>query len=153
MLKTQFGNIVITFDGESVPFSIIPIANEHLFPDVNGAFMLKYVYACDDKAHTLHCFLDACNVTGYPESGERLEAIAFYEQGGKLTIGCEGWFGEPEEYGYDYDGSYLSNGLEIVITSHTKSKDFLFGVSWLDHCTDENEVQTWFAVDPTIVNV
>ena len=84
---------------------------------------------------------------------ERLEAIAFYEQGGKLTIGCEGWFGEPEEYGYDYDGSYLSNGLEIEITSHTKSKDFLFGVSWLDHCTDENEVQTWFAADPTIANV
>ena len=153
MLKTKFGNIVITFDGVSVPFSIIAVANERLFPDVDGAFMLKYVYAHDGKPHTLRCYLDMCNITGYPESGERLEAIAFYEQGGKLTIGCEGWFGEPEEYGYDYDGSYLSNGLEIEITSHTKSKDFLFGVSWLDHCTDENDVQTWLAADPTIANV
>ena len=153
MLKTQFGNIVIRFDGVSAPFSIIPIANERLFPDVNGAFMLKYMYTCDNKVHTLRCFLDACNATGYPESGERLEAIAFYEQGGKLSIGCEGWFSEPEEYGYDYDGCYLDNGLEIEITSHTKSQAFLFGVSWLEHCTEENEVQTWFAADPTIANI
>ena len=153
MLKTQFGNIVITFDGESVPFSVIPIANDHLFPDVNGAFVLKYTYVCDEKAHTLHCFLDACNMIGTPESGERLEAIAFYKQGGKLTIGCEGWFGYPEEYGYDYSGSYLVNGLEITITPHTKSREFIFCIAWLDHCTDENDAQTWLAADPTIANV
>ena len=153
MLKTQFGNIVITFDGVSVPFSIIPISNKRLFPDVDGAFMLKYLYAYDGKPHTLRCYLDMRNITGYSESGERLEAISFYEQDRKLTIGCEGWFGEPKEYGYDYDGSYLDNGLEIEITPHTKSKAFLFGVSWLVHCTDKNEVQTWFAADPTIANV
>ncbi len=153
MLKTKFGNIVIMLDGEIVPFSIFSIENKQLFPDVDGAFMLKYAYVCDGRAHTLRCFLDVCNVTGCPESGERLEAIAFYEQGGKLTIGCEGWFGYPEEYNYDYNGTYLGNGLEIEISPDTKSKDFLFGVAWLEHCTGENDVQTWFAADPTIVKL
>ncbi len=152
MLQTPFGNIVVMLDDKIVPFSITAVVNKQLFPNVDGAFRLKCDIFVDNKVHTLRCFLDSSDVKGYPESGERFEALAFYENGGKLTIGCEGWFGEPEEHGYDYNGSYLDNGLEIEITPHTKSKSFLFGVAWLDHCTDESDVQTWLAADPTIAN-
>ena len=148
MLETNLGKIVITLDGNTVPFSVCPIENKRLFPDVDGAFLLKYDYANDGKAHTLRCFLDTCGVTGSPESGERLEAISFYHHGAKLTIGCEGDFGWQEEY--DYSGSYLENGLQIQIFPHTKSKHFLFAVAWLDRCTDENDTQTWLAADPTL---
>ena len=147
MLETNLGKIVITFDGNAAAFSVCPIENKRLFPDVNGAFLLKYDYANDGKAHTLRCFLEGCGVTGCPESGEDLEAISFYSQGAKLTIGCKGDFGWPEKY--DYSGAYLSNGLEIEIAPHTQSKTFLFAVAWLAHCTAETETQTWLAADPT----
>ena len=78
MLETNLGKIVITFDGNAAAFSVCPIENKRLFPDVNGAFLLKYDYANDGKAHTLRCFLEGCGVTGCPESGEDLEAISFY---------------------------------------------------------------------------
>ncbi len=148
MLETSFGKIVITFDGKTVPFSVCPIENKRLFPDVDGAFLLKYDYTNDGNAHTLRCFLDGCAVTGDSESGEDLEAISFYRQSAKLTIGCEGDFGWQEKY--DYSGSYLDNGLQIQIFPHTKSKDFLFAVAWLDRCTDENGTQTWLAADPSL---
>lgn len=151
MLETIFGKIVIAFDGKAVPFSVFPIENKRLFPDVDGAFLLKYDYANDSKAHTLRCFLDSWGVTGRRESGEALEAISFYSQGAKLTIGCQGDFGWQEKY--DYSGSYLCNGLEIEIAPHTQSKAFLFAVAWLQHCTAENETQTWLAADPTLSNI
>ena len=146
MLETNLGNIVITFDGKAAAFSVCPIENKHLFPDVDGAFLLKYDYANDGKAHTLCCFLEGWGMTSRQESGEDLEAISFYSQGAKLTIGCKGDFGWQEKY--DYSGSYLGNGLEIEIAPHTQSKTFLFAVAWLQHCTAETETQTWLAADP-----
>ena len=151
MLETTLGKIVITFDGKAAAFSVCPIENKRLFPDVDGAFLLKYDYANDSKAHTLRCFLDSWGVTGCQESGEALEAISFYSQGAKLTIGCKGDFGWQEKY--DYSGSYLGNGLEIEIAPHTQSKTFLFAVAWLAHCTAETETQTWLAAEPTLSNI
>lgn len=153
MLQTPFGNIVLRFDGETVPCSITAIENKRLFPDVAGAFLLKYGYVCDGKAHALRIVLDACGIIGHPESGERLEAISFFGEGRKMTIGCEGWFCCPEEFcgdGYDYNGFYLENGLEIVILPNTKSRNFCFGVAWLDRYNGENGAQTWLAADPFV---
>ena len=150
MLRTPFGQIIVTLDGKAIPVSAARVENKRLFPDADGAFRLQYAYIRDGGAHTLRCFLNRCDVPGCPESGERLESLSFYERGGKLTIGCEGWFGDPGAYGYDYDGAYLSNGLQIDILPHTQSRDFLFGVAWVDLCTDENDAQTWLAADPTI---
>ena len=150
MLTTPFGNICITMDDKPIPYAIAPVQNSKLFPDVSGAYVLAFEYLSDGVSHELHCVLDAPSVKGGIESGERLEAISFYDDQRKLTIGCEGCFGDPDEYNYDYDGDYLSNGLTISITPATKSKVFLVGVAWLDLCTKENDVQTWFAADPTI---
>ena len=150
MLTTPFGNIQITMDGKPVAYTFVPVPNAQSFPDVDGVYLLKFDYLSDGSPHKLCCLLEDASVTGDIESGERFEAISFYCNAGKITIGCEGWFGCPEEHGYDYDGSYLPDGLEISITAQTVSKPFLFGVAWLTHCTGENDVQTWFAADPSI---
>lgn len=150
MLHTPFGTIKLTFDGQPVSYVKAAVKNKELFPDVDGAFIIRYAYLRDGKQHVLQCVLDLPGAAGATESGERLEAISFYEKEDKLTIGCEGWFGFHEIYKYDYDGSYLPNGLEIDILPQTKSRDFIFGVAWLNQNTEKKDVQTWFAADPTI---
>ena len=149
MLTTPLGTICITMDGHPVSCKIVPVQNPNLFPDVSGAYLLGIEYQPDGNAHELRCVLDA-SIQGSAESGERLEAISFYDHQRKLTIGCEGWFGAPEAYGYDYDGAYLPNGLAISISPQTKQKTFLFGAAWLDPYKSEQDVQTWLAADPTI---
>lgn len=91
----------------------------------------------------------------YPESGERLECQAFYQDNVKLSIGIEcdtGYFDTGERIGnYDYDSIYLNNGIGYKILSTTKSHVLVFGVSWINQCTDENDVRTWYGADPTIM--
>lgn len=84
---------------------------------------------------------------GDVESGERLEALSFYINGGKITIGCEY---DDFEGILDYGLSYISNGFEITIPAKAKKQTLHFGAAWLSKCTEDNDVQTWFAGDPTI---
>ena len=89
--------------------------------------------------------MEAC-----PESGELLEAVSFYKNGGKITLGCYASFGDSADYGLDYDGSICSDGIEIEVTSETKTREFKFGVCWINNCTEETDVQTWYGADPSI---
>ena len=148
MLTTIFGVVRLMMDGKPVAYTAERIENMRLFPDVDGAYRIRYDFCADCSPHELSCVLDGVRVKGGAESGEGLEAVAFYQDGGKLTLGCEGDFGYIEAY--DYDGAYLPDGLKILIRPETKSRTFLFGVAWLDHCTEENDVQTWLAADPTV---
>ena len=50
----------------------------------------------------------------------------------------------------DNNGRNLSNGIEIEILPKTETQYFIFGVAWLKKCSEENDIQTWFAADPTI---
>ena len=95
MLTTPLGNIYITMDDEMIPYSITSVQNPKLFPDVSGAYILALKYLPDGSSHILRCVLDSSFAKGGVESGERLEAISFYCGQRKLTIGCEGWFGDP----------------------------------------------------------
>ncbi len=152
MLKTPFGNIKIYFDNR-IQRNIKIVKgkkNCSLYPDVEDVYLLTYEYNTDKIKHTLKCVLDNTKEEGFAESGERLEAISFYINKGKITIGCESDFVTPEDYEFDYNGTYLENGLEIFIDSSTKSQKFIFAISWIIKCTDENDVQTWFASDPPI---
>lgn len=153
MLTTPFGNIRITLDEVPVSYIAKPVENPRLFPDVNGAFLLKYDFIRDSKSHQLCCFLDNPFAIGGSESGERLEAISIYMEEGKLTIGCEADFCDPPDFHYDYTGTYLSSGIKLLIPPQMQSEPFLFGVSWLNHCTPEHDLQTWFAADPTITAI
>ena len=64
--------------------------------------------------------------------------------------------GEPLISDYDYDDLFEKrNGVYInayVIIPFTKTSHFVFGVSWLNDCNSENDHQTWFGADPTIMN-
>ena len=148
MLGTPFGKVKLLFDQKEVDYKLEPVSNSKVFPDIDGAYILRFEYVPAGGEHTLQCLLDTTSCVGDIESGERLEAISFYIDNGKITIGCEGSFGCPEEYGYDYDGDYTSTGLEIFIRSHTKTHTFCFGVAWLAVCSSEKDIQTWFAADP-----
>ena len=75
---------------------------------------------------------------------------SIYREGGKLSIGVEAEFSNLPVYEYDYNGRNLRNGIEIEILPETETQYFIFGVAWLKKCSEENDMQTWFAADPTI---
>lgn len=130
-------------DGMIVPFSAIPVRNKRLFPDVDGAYRLRFDFENDGADHVLDCILDT-SIPGGTDSGEDLEAVTFEIGAGRLTIGCKSWLNT------DYDGQYLSNGLRLLLTPRTKSRTISFGVSWMERC-GADDVQTWLAADPDIV--
>ena len=74
-----------------------------------------------------------------------------YLNNGKITIGTKCEFGlEDTVEWYGFDGILSKEGIEINIYEDTEDKDFIFGVSWLLSCNDNNEIQTWFGADQTI---
>lgn len=153
MLETPFGNINISFDDKPIDFQIQKASpNKRLYPDITDVYLLTVLYGCDGRQHSLKCYIENCNIIGSPNSGELLEAISFYVDNGKIEIGCECEFNASEYRKQDFDGNYLNDGLEIMIMPSTHSQKFVFGVSWLNECTKQNEVQTWFASDPRMHN-
>ena len=152
VLKTPFGNIKMRLDEKDIVYEARSVkCDDRLYPDVDGLFLVSFKFIPDGNTHELQCILENAEYLAYPETGERLEAVAFYINQGKITIGCEGDFGEVLEFRtYDFDGMLLENGIQVDIDTFTKEQEFQFGVCWLLHCTDENNVQTWYGADPTI---
>lgn len=75
---------------------------------------------------------------------------AFYKNDIKLTIGVEGEFTDYQRY-IDYSGGYLSNGIQYVSFPTTAERKFVFGVCWIQPCTEENDTQTWFGANPNLM--
>ena len=120
-------------------------------------YSLKYEFKKEkiDKInkHFLKCILETnFEYEVYVETGERLEAISFEVNKGKLTIGTVSGLSMVEVDGNnnDFDVKYLKNGIEIVIFKETASQEFCFGISFLENMNLENEVQTWLAVSYVI---
>lgn len=151
MLVTPFGSIRLLVDKVDVLFEVKPVEkNDKVYPDVDGAYLVRVKYKQDGNRHSLRCILDNTDVAGWGESGERLEMTSIYQGTGKLSIGTEADFCEPKTFDYDYGGRNLPNGLEIEINPQTKTQYFIFGIAWLNECSEEKDVQTWYAADPTI---
>ena len=152
-LITPFGEISLTFDGQPIEYNAVELEKlEVLCPDVDGRYKIAFDFLSDNSSHILSCFLDVSeeNIEIGVESGERLEALAFYKNDIKLTIGAEGESGYIN-LGYDYDIDYLKNGISYRIMPSTKSNTFIFGISWISPCTDENDHYTWYGADPTLM--
>ena len=146
MLNTPFGPVEVLIDGYPAEIDMISVSKDEHWPDVNGAFRLRYVYHADGGTHKLSCLFYGSFEENDIESGERLEMRSLYCGKGKLSIGVEG-----EDFGeYDFTVDYLSNGLEVLIEPFTQEQEFVFGVAWLECCTASNDVQTWFMADPTV---
>ena len=156
MLKTPFGNIRMFLDKKEVEFNFSKIQNSKSFLKTE-TYSLNYEFKKEkvDKTskHFLKCILETnFEYEAYVETGERLEAISFEINKGKLTIGTVSGLSMVEVDGNnnDFDVKYLKNGIEIVIFEKTRNQIFSFGVSFLENVNVENEVQTWLAVDYAI---
>ena len=150
-LYTPMGFVELLMDGRPVSFLDLSIdPDEKRFPDVDATHRLAYEYEADGRSHTLHFRIKDCKLEANPETGELLEAVSFYKENEKITLGCTASFGDYEDYNLDYDGSICGDGMELYIAATTKSQTFKFGVCWIKECTDENDVQTWYGADPSI---
>lgn len=147
---TPFGFVKLLLDGKEVFFESESVDIKFKYPDIDGCHYITYDFKADGKPHILSFIIDEMSSTGDIESDEMLEAISFEKDGGKITLGCTASFGDPEDYNLDYDGSYIDNGIEILISSNTKSKCFEFAVSWIQDLNGKDENQTWFASDPFV---
>jgi len=148
MIKTLLGNIVARMDNENIKCDVIKIDNDIRCPNVDGRYKIVISYHNDGFAHRLSCILDCVDVEINLESGEGLEAISFYKNGVKLTIGVECEFTDDNQ-NCDFGGTYLNNGIEINILPTTRTTKFVFGIAWINNVTDETDVQTWFGADPS----
>ncbi|WP_306479949.1 hypothetical protein [Mediterraneibacter sp.] len=150
-LITPIGSIVLSLDDEPVYFSYSVLEpNEKYFSNVDAAYRLSYDFVADGKPHTLFFKFKEGSFETEPESGELFEAVSFYKEKFKLTLGCIASFVDYEDYNLDYDGTLCDAGIEIYIAETTKSQTFRFGVCWIENCTKENDVQTWYGADPSI---
>ena len=156
MLKTPFGNIRMFLDKKEVEFNFSKIQNSKSFLKTE-TYSLKYQFKKEKadkiKKHFLKCILETnCEYQSYVETGERLEAISFEINKGKLTIGITSGLSMMKFDGNnnDFDVEYLKNGIEIAIFEKTRHQIFSFGVSFLENINLENKVQTWLAVSYVI---
>ncbi|WP_231370065.1 hypothetical protein [Leptotrichia wadei] len=143
-------------DKKEVEFNFSKIQNSKSFLKTE-TYLLKYEFKKEkvDKInkHFLKCILETnFEYEAYVETGERLEAISFEINKGKLTIGTVSGLSMVEVDGNnnDFDVKYLKNGIEIVIFKETASQEFSFGISFLENMNLENEIQTWLAVSYVI---
>lgn len=151
MLLTPVGAIKLFVNGKEIPFTAIKLNNSDLHcPDVNGRFLIQYEYKNEFKKQKIKCCIPSLDVQGDPEGGERIEAISIYKNDLKLTIMVVGEFEDYPEH-LDYTGEYLSNGIQYETFQSTENQTFRFGICWIQPCTEENDFQTWFGADPTLM--
>ena len=150
MLITPLGAIKLFVNDEEVGFTALKLDLELRCRDVNGRYLIQYEYISEMKNQKIKCCIPSLEVKGEIESGEWLEAISFYRDDIKLTIGVQGEFTEDTKY-IDYSGNYLSNGIQYETNHTTSDRKFYFGVCWIQPLTEENDIQTWFGADPTLM--
>ncbi len=156
MLETPFGSVDVKLDGNILDYECHEQPLDSTCREVNGRYAIKVSFIPDGKRHSISCIIRdymASSNDGI-ESGERLELYSFYRDKTKLSIGMEGDGGYLSNgkrvSQYDYDTAYLENGVQYIILPTTKTVAYVFGVAWIDHVNEENDVQTWYGADPTL---
>lgn len=151
LLNTPFGNVRLLVDEKPMLYKIEQFSLvSTLFPDIQARFKISFDYDQKKPAKSIKCFIENTSADTWIESGERLEAIAFYNDSTKLTLGVNCSFGDAKRYDFDFDGQYIKDGIECLLSETTVSQLFVFAISWIDPLTENNDVQTWYASDPSI---
>lgn len=133
MLMTPIGPIIILINDIEISYSFQPLSNlSPYFPDVSGRFS---ILVSSKEQATVRCVLQNNTIVGQSETGENLEAISFYYDDVKLSIGVTADFMQQE-------GQIVTNGIELTTTS-----PITFVVSWIQPVTEDNDLQTFFSVD------
>ena len=90
---SPFGAIKLFVNDEEVRFTAIELENLELYcRDVNGRYLIEHEYKSENQIQKIKCCIPSIDIKKEIESGERLEAISFYKNDIKLTIGIEGEF-------------------------------------------------------------
>ena len=158
-LVTPLGEIDILIDGREIEYDFQIVDVDSSCKDVEGRYAIQVSFVPDGREHIISCKIRDYKTSEMDdiESGENLELKSFYNGGAKLSIGMEGDSGyingERISTIYDYDNEYQDDGVDYVILGVTKTQIFTFGVAWINNCTENNEVQTWFGADPTIMKL
>lgn len=157
MLSTPLGNIALLIDDRPISYHAVKYGCDITCADLQGRYYIKVEFAPDGQAHEIQCCLKNHIVSNRDgvESGERLELKSFYHKSYKLSIGTEGeaYYLENETRNYDYDNEYTENGVKYIIRPKTKTSVFVFGIAWIDNVNDDNDVQTWYGADPTLMSL
>lgn len=157
MLETPLGYIEICIDGNATHYVAQCMDCDKICRELNGRYKIEIEFIPDGKNHTISCCLKnhIKSEEDYIETGENLELKSFYLNTTKLSIGMEGdtgYFADGTRISeYDYDNGYLDNGVKYEILSITKTSLYVFGIAWINNVNDENDLQTWFGADPTIM--
>ena len=134
MLDTPLGTVRVFINNIEMNYTFepLPITNNR-YSDINGRY--KIIVNDHTETSTIRCIIPTYTKTAHPETGENLEAVSFYQNGSKLTLGIQADFEKQS-------GKLLSNGLEITTNEPVK-----FVVCWINDVTKENDHQTWFGAD------
>ena len=160
---TPFGEIKILIDGVSVSYVAQEGRKLDVCPHLLGRYQITVAFVPDGMEHDIACIFEpVCTYKTVGESGERLECQSFYNDSRfKLSIGLECETGSVGGVRwsdrYDYDAHYLSNGMSYHIEKTTKTRQYVFGIAWIDDIgrddpADGNsrDVETWYGADPLI---
>lgn len=134
MLITPFGTIRVFVNNTETSYTYEPLPTNHRFPDVDGRYQINI--GSHTESCTIRCIIPTFTDKASPETGERFEAVAFYQNGVKLTLGTVANFEEQS-------GNLLSNGIEVTTNKPVTE----FGICWMNNATEENDHQTWFGAD------
>lgn len=155
MIITPAGEIEIFLDGNNIYYFASSVEITSICSNLDGRYSIRVKFDPDGNSHIISC----CIANYFPsekdgiESGERLELKSFYTNKSKVSIGMEadiGFINKQRIGTYDYDAGYLKSGVYYKVLPETQTQEYVFGIAWLNTCTDENDVQTWFGADPTL---
>lgn len=150
-LLTSIGPVKLFVNSKEVAFTAIKFERDRKrFPHINGRYLIAYDYINDGHKQEIMCCLPSLSVAGYVESGERLEALSFYQDNIKLTIAVVDEFTDDSEVS-SARGQYIKNGIKYDIDENAASRKLLFGICWVQPVTEENDIQTWFGADPSLM--
>lgn len=156
MLKTPLGDIELFIDDIPIDYKEKSVPLDKYCINLNGRYAIVINFTPDNNEHIISCKIKGYIPSGNDgiEKGEGLECKSFYNNNVKLSIGMEGdtiYFQNGERCSeYDYDNGYLCNGVFYHIFKSTKTEKYVFGISWINNCSEQNDTETWFGADPTM---
>lgn len=149
-IQTPLGCVDIQIDNISVNYNYTELKADKRWI-VDGIYRIQVPNPMDNQAHTIACRINIPSTAEISSSsGECLETIRFNCGNIQVDIGIEAEEGYNDN-NYDYGGEHLKDGIAYIIKPETKTESFVFGIAWLNHYNKENENNTWFSCDPTIL--
>ena len=156
-IATPLGSVGLWLDGEPCAhdgmWEVFDRSDYALRHHVDGNVRIAYWHEPDGSDHVLECRLEplnACEGCGAP--GERLEATEIRDGHSELVIAveydCEEHAQGHGEHEYDYRASADGLAATVSLPADAKAQWIVFGISWVDEETEENETNPWLLGDP-----